>query len=118
MCGTCTEPPSAGDGFRMQRRTQWMSVSALGLTLTLALGLRAAAQAPAQTPTQTPAQPAQTPPAQTPPAQTPGQPGAHGQPAPPREDEDKPRFPAHQRPAAAPEVLERGRAQYAGLCSA
>jgi cytochrome c oxidase cbb3-type subunit III len=96
----------------MQRRTQWMSVLALGLTL--ALGLRAAAQAPAQTP----AQPAQTPPAQTPPAQTPAQPGAHGQPAPPREDEDKPRFPAHQRPAAAPEVLERGRAQYAGLCSA
>jgi cytochrome c oxidase cbb3-type subunit 3 len=80
-----------------------MSVSALGLTL--ALGLRAAAQAPAQAPAQ--------------PAQTPAQPGAHGQPAPPPSDDgDRPRFPAHQRPAAAPEVLERGRAQYAGLCSA
>jgi cytochrome c oxidase cbb3-type subunit 3 len=148
----------------MQRRTQWMSVSAKGarsnnpaafdercippggvapssntagilgrralpdgrlarlgatrgfyiglLGLTLALGLRAAAQAPAPAqppaPAQTPAQPAQTPP----------EAGAHGQPAPPREDEEKPRFPAHQRPPAPPELLERGRAQFAGMCSA
>jgi cytochrome c oxidase cbb3-type subunit 3 len=94
------------------------------LGLTLALGLRAAAQAPVPAPAQpaqTPPQPAQAPaqtPAQPPQsAQTPPLPGAHGQPAPPREDEDK-RFPAHQRATAAPEVLERGRAQYAGLCSA
>src|SRR6185436_21126345 len=29
-----------------------------------------------------------------------------------------PRFPAHQRPLPSAEVLERGKAQYAGVCSA
>jgi len=81
-----------------------MSVMAVGLALTL--GLRAAAQAPAQ-----PAQP----------APTPQQPGAHGEPPPPPRpagQEELPRFPAHQRPPASPELLERGKAQYAGICSA
>jgi cytochrome c oxidase cbb3-type subunit III len=81
------------------------------------VGLRAAAQAPA-----TPAPPqAGQPPAGQPPATPPQQPGAHGEPAPPPRPADvqePPRFPAHQRPPASAEVLERGKAQYAGLCSA
>ena len=88
----------------MSRRPVSMSVMAVGLALTL--GLRAAAQAPAQ-----PAQP----------APTPQQPGAHGEPPPPLRpagQEELPRFPAHQRPPASPELLERGKAQYAGICSA
>jgi len=88
----------------MSRRPVSMSVMAVGLALTL--GLRAAAQAPAQ-----PAQP----------APTPQQPGAHGEPPPPPRpagQEELPRFPAHQRPPASPELLERGKAQYAGICSA
>jgi cytochrome c oxidase cbb3-type subunit 3 len=104
-----------------------MSVMALGLTL--ALGMRATAQTPApQTPA--PVAPAAAPTAQTPPAQTPAaqtppaaaQPGAHGEPAPPPRPaggfQEPPRFPAHQRPPASPELLERGKAQYAGVCSA
>jgi cytochrome c oxidase cbb3-type subunit 3 len=98
----------------MHRRTGTTSVLALGLTFTIVL--RAAAQAP----------PAQTPPAApNPPAQRPAEPPAHGgpetAPAPARsqsEAQEPPRFPAHQRPPAEPAVLERGRAQYAGLCSA
>ncbi len=82
-----------------------MSVLALGLALSV--GLRAAAQSPVS-PAPTPA---------TPPAQ-----GAHGEPAPPPRPaggfQEPPRFPAHQRPASSPELLERGKAQYAGLCSA
>jgi cytochrome c oxidase cbb3-type subunit III len=89
----------------MSRRP--VSLSALALALALSVGLRAAAQAPAQ-----PAQPPTTPP----------QPGAHGEPAPPPRPaggfQEPPRFPAHQRPAAPPELLERGKAQYAGVCSA
>ena len=95
----------------MFRRPVSMSAMALGLALTV--GLRAAAQAPA-----TPAQP----PAGQAPATPPPTPGAHGEPAPPPRPaggvQEPPRFPAHQRPAASPEALERGKAQYAGLCSA
>ncbi len=95
----------------MLRRPVSMSVMALGLALTV--GLRAAAQAPA-----TPAPP----PAGQPPATPPPQPGAHGEPTPPPRPaggvQEPPRFPAHQRPQASPEVLEKGKAQYAGLCSA
>jgi len=95
----------------MFRRPVSMSALALGLALTV--GLRAAAQAPAP-----PAQP----PAGQPPATPPPTPGAHGEPAPPPRPagdvQDPPRFPAHQRPPASPEMLERGKAQYAGLCSA
>ena len=104
----------------MHRRTRSMSVLALGLTL--AIGLRAAAQGAAPAAQTPPAAP--TPPPQPAPGQRPAEPPAHGgpeaAPAPPRPqgDQDKPRFPAHQRPPASPAVLERGRAQYAGLCSA
>jgi cytochrome c oxidase cbb3-type subunit 3 len=83
----------------------------LVLGLIFVIGLRGAAQVPAP----------QTPPATAnPPAQRPAEPPAHGEvEAPPRSgDRDAPRFPAHQRPPAEPAVLERGRAQYAGLCSA
>jgi cytochrome c oxidase cbb3-type subunit III len=113
----------------MLRRPVSMSVMALGLALTA--GLRAAAPAPAPDPPPAGQQPAGQPPAGQPPASqppagqtpaTPQQPGAHGEPAPPPRPADgpqeAPRFPAHQRPLAAPEVLERGKAQYAGLCSA
>jgi cytochrome c oxidase cbb3-type subunit 3 len=76
----------------MQRRR--VSVGVIGLTFTLAVGLRAAQQPP-----------------------------AHGGPEaapPPRPafQEPRPQFPAHQRPPVPPEVLERGKAQYAALCSA
>jgi cytochrome c oxidase cbb3-type subunit III len=102
----------------MFRRPVSMSVMALGLALSL--GLRAVAQTPQQ-PAPTPAASQQPPPAQTPPAE-PAQPGAHGEPAPPPRPaggpQEAPRFPAHQRPLAAPEVLARGKAQYAGMCSA
>jgi cytochrome c oxidase cbb3-type subunit 3 len=88
-------------------------MSAMALGLALSVGLRAAGQAPAA-----PAQP----PAGQQPATPPPQPGAHGEPAPPPRpaggQEEAPRFPAHQRPPASPEVLDRGKAQYAGLCSA
>jgi cytochrome c oxidase cbb3-type subunit III len=87
----------------MHRRRYATSVLALGLTCVI--GLHAAAQDP--------------------PAQRPADPPAHGGPevAPPRpqegqERQDRPRFPAHQRAAVDPAVLERGRAQYAGRCSA
>jgi cytochrome c oxidase cbb3-type subunit III len=90
-----------------------VSMSAMALGLALSVGLRAAGQAPAA-----PAQP----PAGQQPATPPPQPGAHGEPAPPPRpaggQEEAPRFPAHQRPPASPEVLDRGKAQYAGLCSA
>jgi cytochrome c oxidase cbb3-type subunit 3 len=39
-------------------------------------------------------------------------------PRPQGEEREAPRFPAHQRPPADPAVIERGRAQFAGLCSA
>jgi cytochrome c oxidase cbb3-type subunit 3 len=82
-----------------------MGVMALGLTL--AVGLRIQAQ----TPTPAPA------PAQQPPAT--GHGGPEAAPPPPRPQfQEPPRFPAHQRPQAAPDVLARGKAQYAGLCSA
>jgi cytochrome c oxidase cbb3-type subunit 3 len=75
----------------------------LALGLTCVMGLHAAAQDP--------------------PAQRPAEPPAHGSPeaAPPRSQgggQERPRFPAHQRPPVEPAVLERGRAQYAGRCSA
>jgi len=97
----------------MFRRPVSLSAMALGLALALSVGLRAAPQAPAA-PTQAPAaQPPATPPQQ----------GAHGEPVPPprpagAEQEEPPRFPAHQRPPASPELLERGKGQYAGMCSA
>jgi cytochrome c oxidase cbb3-type subunit 3 len=94
-------------------------MSAMALGLALSMGLRPAAQAPAQTP------PAQTPPAPAPPAAAPAAPaqqGAHGEALPPPRPaggfQEPPRFPAHQRPPAPPEQLEKGKAQYAGLCSA
>jgi cytochrome c oxidase cbb3-type subunit III len=84
-----------------------VSMSALALTLALSVGLRAAGQAPVP-----PAQPPATPPQQ----------GAHGEPVPPPRPagdfQEPPRFPAHQRPAAPQDVLDRGKAQYAGICSA
>jgi cytochrome c oxidase cbb3-type subunit III len=89
----------------MHRRPVFMS--ALALLLALSGGVRAAAQAPAP-----PAQPPATPPQQ----------GAHGEPVPPPRPaggfQEPPRFPAHQRAAAPQEVLDRGKAQYAGICSA
>ena len=97
----------------MFRRPVSLSAMALGLALALSVGLRAAPQAPAA-PTQAPAgQPPATPPQQ----------GAHGEPVPPprpagAEQEEPPRFPAHQRPPASSELLERGKGQYAGMCSA
>ncbi|HWJ55840.1 MAG TPA: c-type cytochrome, partial [Vicinamibacterales bacterium] len=97
----------------MFRRPVSLSAMALGLALALSVGLRAAPQAPAA-PTQAPAaQPPATPPQQ----------GAHGEPVPPprpagAEQEEPPRFPAHQRPPASAELLERGKGQYAGMCSA
>jgi cytochrome c oxidase cbb3-type subunit III len=89
-------------------------MSVLSLGLTCVIGLHAAVQA---TP---PA--AQDPPAQRP-AAPPGAPPAHGGPeaAPPRAqggEQERPRFPAHQRAPVDPAVIERGRAQYAGRCSA
>jgi cytochrome c oxidase cbb3-type subunit 3 len=99
-----------------------MSVMALGLTL--AVGVRAAAQAQGQAPPPPEPPSRRAPGAPTPGAQTPPQPEqpAHGGPEAARParpaPQEQPRFPAHQRPPAAPEVLERGRAQYAGLCSA
>jgi len=90
-----------------------VSMSAMALGLALSVGLRAAEQAPAA-----PAQP----PAGQAPAGPPPQPGAHGEPPPPPRpaggQEEAPRFPAHQRPPASQEMLERGKAQYAGICSA
>ena len=96
----------------MQRRTR-VSMGVLALGLTLAVGLRAQGAAPAQQP------PPPTPPAAGEPAH--GGPEAAPAPRPRRaggDDQEPPRFPAHQRPPAPPEVLERGRAQFAGLCSA
>jgi cytochrome c oxidase cbb3-type subunit 3 len=73
-------------------------LSALALGLTLAVGLRAAAQQPA------------------PPA---GHGGPEAAPPPrPASQEPRPAFPAHQRPQAPAEVIARGRAQYAAMCSA
>jgi cytochrome c oxidase cbb3-type subunit 3 len=96
----------------MQRRTRWMGVMAIGLML--AVGLRARAQAPAPGPA--PQQPAP----QAPPPTGHGGPEAAPPPAAPRPGpfQETPRFPAHQRPQASPEVIGRGKAQYAGLCSA
>jgi cytochrome c oxidase cbb3-type subunit III len=75
----------------MQRRR--VSMGVIGLTFTLAVGLRAQ------------------------------QPPAHGGPeaAPPPQptfQAPRPQFPAHQRPPVAQEVLDKGKAQYAALCSA
>jgi cytochrome c oxidase cbb3-type subunit 3 len=97
-------------------------MSALALGLALSVSLRAAPQAPAgPAPAgQAPAAPA---PAGQAPATPPPQQGAHGEPVPPPrpaggDQEEPPRFPAHQRPPAPPELLERGKGQYAGMCSA
>ncbi len=105
----------------MFRRPVSMSVLALGLALSL--GLRAIAQTPAPAPSPIP-QPVPTPqptPDPTGPA-APAQPGAHGEAAPPPRpaggQQEAPRFPAHQRALPPPEVIERGKAQYAGMCSA
>jgi cytochrome c oxidase cbb3-type subunit III len=90
----------------MYRRPVSIGALALALALVLSGGLRAA---------QAPASPGQAPP-------TPPQQGAHGEPVPPPRPaggfQEPPRFPAHQRPPASPELLERGKAQYAGVCSA
>ena len=83
----------------------WMSVC-LGLTVGLSLSGSAHKQDPAP---QTPAAPA----AQQP-GETPKPPPAHGR----DPEEGPPPFPAHQRPLASPEVLERGKTNYASLCSA
>jgi cytochrome c oxidase cbb3-type subunit III len=97
------------------------TLSALAVGLTLAAGLRATAQQPAQAPPapppaagQPPAAPAQ--PAQ--PAPVTGHGGPEAAPPPRPAIQEPPRFPAHQRPQASAEVIARGRAQYAGMCSA
>jgi cytochrome c oxidase cbb3-type subunit III len=110
-------------GSWRHRRAYATSVFVLGLGLTCAIGLRAAEQATASQTGPKTAPAAQDPPAQRPaePAQRPAEQPAHGGPeAPPRpqDREDRARFPAHQRPPVDPAVLERGRAQYAGRCSA
>jgi cytochrome c oxidase cbb3-type subunit III len=111
----------------MQGRT--VSMMGMVLAFALAVGLRVLAQAPAPAGQPAPAQVqggqgqgGQSPAGQTPahggpdapqppaPA-TPPRPGGGFQPPPPR-------FPAHQRAQASQETLDRGRAQYAGLCSA
>jgi cytochrome c oxidase cbb3-type subunit 3 len=113
-------------------------MSAMALGLALSMGLRGAAQAPPAAqpapaqpaPAPAPAQPAPQPapppvsrqpaPVQPGPAQP--QQGAHGEAVPPPRPaggpQEAPRFPAHQRPPAPPEQLERGKAQYAAACSA
>lgn len=92
----------------MYRRDLPLSLMTLGLAFSL--GLRAAAQVPAPAP------------AAPGPSPAPTTQGAHGEPVPPPRPvggvQEPPRFPAHQRPLAPPEQLERGRAQYAALCSA
>jgi cytochrome c oxidase cbb3-type subunit III len=99
----------------MYRRPVSMGAMAFGLAVSVSL--RAATQAPVAPA----AQPAPQQPASPQPA-TPPQQGAHGEAVPPPRPaggfQEPPRFPAHQRPAAPPEQLERGKAQYAGLCSA
>jgi cytochrome c oxidase cbb3-type subunit 3 len=81
-----------------------MGATALGLAL--AVGLRLHAQAPApQAPPTGPGGPEAAPP-----------PAAPAGPVP--QFQEPPRFPAHQRPQASAEVIARGKAQYAGLCSA
>jgi cytochrome c oxidase cbb3-type subunit III len=76
----------------MQRRR--VSVGVIGLTFTLAaIGLRAAQQPPAHG-------------------------GPEAAPPPPTFQPPRPQFPAHQRPPVAQEVLDKGKAQYAALCSA
>lgn len=76
------------------------TLSALAVGLTLAVGLRATAQQPAQ------------------PAPVTGHGGPEAAPPPRPAFQEPPRFPAHQRPQATAEVIARGRAQYAGMCSA
>ena len=79
-----------------------------GLTLLAAVALQGQAPQQETPPPAAPVQPPEghggpPPPGQTPPAQGPREP---------------PRFPAHQRPAADPAVVERGRGLYAGACGA
>jgi cytochrome c oxidase cbb3-type subunit 3 len=84
------------------------------LGLTMAVGVRVTGQAPA------PNAPPQQPPSQAPPVQK-----GHGDTPPAaqpaddeQEPEERPRFPAHQRPPVDPQVLERGRGLYTSTCSA
>jgi cytochrome c oxidase cbb3-type subunit 3 len=93
-------------------RTRLMAVMVLGLTT--AIAVRVTGQAPA------PNAPPQQPPSQAPPVQK-----GHGDTPPAaqppegdQEPEERPRFPAHQRPPVDPQVLERGRGLYTSTCSA
>jgi cytochrome c oxidase cbb3-type subunit 3 len=83
----------------MPPRTKTSSALALGLTL--AVGLRLTAQQPAP-----------------PPPPVTGHGGPEAAPPPRPAVQEPPRFPAHQRPQAPAEVIARGRAQYAAMCSA
>ena len=96
----------------MTVRDGWIAATVLGLTV--AVAVRVTAQG-------TP----QTPPPPPPPIQGhggPPPPGAQPQPqpppqAPPQGRPEDARFPAHQRPAADPAVVERGRGLYVGTCA-
>ena len=92
------------------RLRAWMSVC-----LALIVGISLTASARHQDAAQAPAPPAAQQPADTQkPAEPPTPPPAHGQ----EREEGPPPFPAQQRPPASPEVLERGKTNYASLCSA
>lgn len=92
----------------------WISVCLLGVMAGATLPIWASKQnAPAQTPPSSSA----TAPSQ--PSDATQQPPAHGsEPPAPRGRARPPAFPAHQRPPAPPEVLARGKAMYASMCSA
>jgi len=86
----------------------------IGISLTASARHQdAAAQAPAAPAAQQPAD-TQKPPDTQKPAEPPTPPPAHGQ----NREEGPPPFPAQQRPPASAEVLERGKTNYASLCSA
>jgi cytochrome c oxidase cbb3-type subunit III len=87
------------------RPRAWVS-ACLGLIVGVSLSASSSNQAAA---TQTPAAPAAQQPVEPPKA-----PPAHGR----DPEEGPPPFPAHQRPPAPPEVIERGKTNYASLCSA
>jgi cytochrome c oxidase cbb3-type subunit III len=102
----------------MQVRNRVIAGAMVGLTLAVAVRVTAQAQPPTQPPVQTPpAQPpieghgGPPPPGTQPatPAPTPARPGS---------GQGQARFPAHQRPAADPVVVERGRGVYSGACAA
>jgi cytochrome c oxidase cbb3-type subunit 3 len=102
----------------MQVRNRVIAGAMVGLTLAVAVRVTAQAQPPTQPPVQTP--PAQPPieghGGPPPPGTQPATPAPT--PAQPRPGSGQARFPAHQRPAADPVVVERGRGVYSGVCSA